>query len=386
MTVSALHISHTDIDGDSRILKEIASLKEANIVEIHGIGISEKGRHSGRIRAVRNYSKSVPIKFAPLRRLLKMIALVIVYVRLAGMALRCRATIVHCHDWFVLPIGVLHKLIWSSKIIYDAHELESDTNTRSWLRKRGAYWVEWVFLRWVTGFITVSPSILDWYRFEFKEIEPSAVILNAPAINAERLGDVRSRESDLRRKYGIEKEKSIGVYLGGLETGRGLDVIIDAISRIQDETHFLVIGYGSYEEALRRKASELECENVTFVGKIPHERVVDYIGGCDYGVCLIEPVSLSDVYSLPNKLFEYVCAGLYVFGSNLPEIEKFLVDTKFGEVVPFESGALSSAIIEADFSARRDSPQEELQTYSWHHQEQALYELYQSVLAEVDRK
>ena len=43
-------------------------------------------------------------------------------------AIRQKPDLIHCHDVLVLPLGVIVKLITRAKLIYDAHELESDRN------------------------------------------------------------------------------------------------------------------------------------------------------------------------------------------------------------------------------------------------------------------
>lgn len=375
-----LHLSHTDISQDSRILKEMETLQDRGSYHAVGLGISTRRVTSGHIRSVRNQTKRITTQIQPIRSILKACALFLVYMNLMIGAVRIRSQAIHCHDWFVLPIGFLHKIVWSSVLVYDAHELESDTNTQSKIRKRGAYWVEKTLWKSIDGFITVSPSILDWYDKMFGIRIPNAVILNAPVVEIDVSQPRLNSRIDVREKYGIITSKSVGVYLGGLETGRGLDIILDAMSQVQNVSHFLFIGYGSYEKSLQARAKELGCENVTFVGKILHEEVVDYISGCDYGVCLIEPVSLSDIFALPNKLFEYACAGLYIYGSNLPEIRSFLEKTHLGEVLELNGAALAQAILTGGFKERSPADLDSLEKFGWHQQEEHLLALYEDVV------
>lgn len=377
----SLHISHTDIQNDSRILKEMDAVRGISGIAVVGIGIGETDVRNGPIRTVRNFSRRIKLRSHVLSKPLKMIALLAVYFRLLWRSGLTRAEVVHCHDWFVLPIGTVHSFIWSSILIYDAHELESDTNTRSRLRKRTAFFVERLCWKRINGFITVSSSILEWYNNNFGPKKNSAVVLNSPVIRS----DSDTSQSDtmvmnLRRTYGIPRGKSLGVYLGGLETGRGLDIILEAVAGIPDQTHVLFIGYGSYAQTLQAKAEQMNCSNVTFVGRIPHDKVVGYINECDYGLCLIEPVSLSDVYSLPNKLFEYVHAGLYVFGSELPEIKKFLATTDFGTVIDSTPEALRKAISGENFPKTDTGLKTVPVEFGWPAQADAIRGLYNNAL------
>ena len=72
--------------------------------------------------------------------------------------------------------------------------------------------------------------------------------------------------------------------------------------------------------------------------------MVSYLEQCDYGLCLIEDVSLSDQLSMPNKLFEYMQAGLPVVASDLPEIASTVRDTGIGILVDISLDDLEIAI------------------------------------------
>ena len=73
-------------------------------------------------------------------------------------------------------------------------------------------------------------------------------------------------------------------------------------------------------------------KNIHFHPLVPHHEVVNLIKSSDVGICFIENVSLSDYFCLPNKLFEYLFAGLNILGSNIPEIVKFITTNKVGTV------------------------------------------------------
>lgn len=380
----ALHISHTDIRQDSRILKEMDSLGELDGLSAIGIGIAEDNSSSGDIRAVRNFSRGARIRPAMLARPVRMLALLIVYLRLLVKSCATRADVVQCHDWFVLPIGAFHSMLWSSKLIYDAHELESDTNTSSRFRKRMAFWIERLFWWRIKGFITVSGSIMDWYSEKFGGKDCSALVLNAPVIRSTKeTTEPAAEHIDIRGKYGIDTSKSLGVYVGMLETGRGLDMILEAVSRIPEQTHVVFIGYGPYGNVLQEKAARMGCTNVTFIGRVPHDMVVPYIRDCDYGLCLIDPVSLSDIYSLPNKLFEYVNAGLHVFGSDLPEIRRFLEGTRLGAVIGSSAEELCEAIENLEVPRSAGAGNRTPEEYRWAYQAERLRELYEQVIEAV---
>jgi hypothetical protein len=67
------------------------------------------------------------------------------------------------------------------------------------------------------------------------------------------------------------------------------------------------LGYGELSQDLKRLAAE--HPNIHVHDAVPHSQVVPIAQSADFGLCLVQDVSLSDYYCLPNKLFEYYFAG-----------------------------------------------------------------------------
>jgi glycosyltransferase involved in cell wall biosynthesis len=65
--------------------------------------------------------------------------------------------------------------------------------------------------------------------------------------------------------------------------------------------------------------------------RVPHNQVVSLAKSADFGLCLVENISLSDYFCIPNKLIEYAFSGLPVVASKLPEIQRVVEEYKLGE-------------------------------------------------------
>ena len=85
--------------------------------------------------------------------------------------------------------------------------------------------------------------------------------------------------------------------------------------------HLLFLGAeGNYAERLRVVAIEKGvAERVHLIGPVPLEALLSYTAQADIGVSLLEDSCENHRLALPNKLFEYLAAGLPVVVSNLPE-------------------------------------------------------------------
>ena len=91
---------------------------------------------------------------------------------------RYRPEAVDRHDTLVLPIGMLVSFLTGAKLVYDAHELESDKNGQSSLLSREILWTETIYWPRIDTQISVSPSVLFWYNKELG-LKRNALILNA---------------------------------------------------------------------------------------------------------------------------------------------------------------------------------------------------------------
>jgi glycosyltransferase involved in cell wall biosynthesis len=126
------------------------------------------------------------------------------------------------------------------------------------------------------------------------------------------------------------------VYVGGLMRGRGLEQMIDALVWLPS-VRLRAIGPGAagYRAALVARAVERGVgDRFELVDAVPPDEVQAMLADAAIGLCLIQPVCRSYELSLPNKLFEYVAAGLPVLASDLEVIAAVVREHGLGEVVP----------------------------------------------------
>ncbi|MCX6227053.1 MAG: glycosyltransferase, partial [Bacteroidia bacterium] len=237
-------------------------------------------------------------------------------VKMSVKAIRIRPGIIHCHDTMVLPFGAILKLITGAKLIYDAHELESDRNGLTSILSKATLMAEKMFWPLVDYLITVSPSIQDWYQNNIGK-KPSEVILNSPILGYGLESLHHFEENYLRGEYGIASNEMIFIYVGILGRGRGIQSLLDVFSK-QTRVHVVFMGFGEFEELVKNYADIYS--NIHFHSTVPHEDVVEVVRSADVGLCMIGNVSLSDYFCLPNKLFEYCFAGVPVIASDFPDI------------------------------------------------------------------
>lgn len=367
-----LNLTHTDIESDSRILKEMGALASAGY-HVSGIGVvldegAEKSdiAFKADIDAIKLYSRKLTFLPRTLRHVASICELV---AKMLPRAIRQRPDVIHCHDTLVLPLGVIVKFFTRAKLIYDAHELESDRNGLTRLQGLLTLRMEKVLWRFVDALIVVSPSIERWYH-DYVGPKRSAIILNSPLFSE----GLPQDEDYLRRKFSIPVGRKVFVYVGILGHGRGIDLLIEAFKDSKVSSHVVFLGYGELSDQLKRL--EALHPNIHVHDAVPHSQVVPVVQSADFGLCLVQNVSLSDYYCLPNKLFEYCFAGVPVLASDFPDIRSVLEEYGVGECCKLQPSNIRDAILRLERSApifRFAS----LAPLTWQAQEQKLVALYQ---------
>ena len=325
---SNLHIFLSPCKHESRLLKEtesllplfdhisIACVWEPGLKEIDEI---DNKRVIYRIRLLsKRFGKSLPIQT------IKYIEWV---VRILFKFFRSKPKVVHCHSVSSLPVGVAFKILCGSAVVYDAHELETERNGLSGIKKKLTIVSESFFIkRYVDMTVVVSESIAEWY-FKKYNIQNIVVVRNVPL----QVATLLEKKNIFRKKFDIDEGSIVFIYQGVFSKGRSIDVLLDVFSRVNEDRHIVFMGYGQlYDKIL---VASKKHKNVHLVEAVSPDQIINYTACADVGICLIENTCLSYYYSLPNKFFEYILSGLPVITYNFPDQSKIIVKYDCGWVV-----------------------------------------------------
>lgn len=383
--MNILHLTHTDIEYDNRIIKQISVLSSNESYNVAGYGyaltknrlLKSKTPSSYQIKSYKYFGF---LDYLP--RLFKH-AFVLIEINIKHVinGFLFRPKCVHCHDTMVLPAGVILKIICGSNLIYDAHELESQKNGQSKILSKFTYLIEWCAWRFVDFFITVSPSIIEWYDRKLGK-KPNEIILNSPVYNEI---DKRksSKELYLNEIYGIAESEKIFIYLGIIGKGRGIEMYLDIFESEGVSSHIVFIGYGDLVDDVINR-SKL-CKRIHYHPRIEHERVVEVSQSADVGLAVIEDISLSDFYCLPNKLFEYAFAGIPVLASDFPDMKNMIEEYKLGATTKTDSKSVRDAIISIQEEGLTPSDND-LYPISWQFQALKLLNVYKDLTSNRKNK
>ncbi len=362
-------------------MKELDALKNLKNSWVIAFGIDDDEGHNYipnegfKIKTFRLITKNLRIIPRPVRYFLNLLE---AFFRITIPGIRLKPSIIHCHDTLFLPIAVVIKWFCKSKLIYDAHELESDKAGQSKLLSRYSLFIEKISWKKINFLISVSPSIIQWYQERLGK-KDNELILNAPMLDYKK--NAEERTNYLRQKFEIPGDKKIFLYLGIInKIGRGIDLYLEVFKRKDIESHLVFIGYGEYTDEIKKCAALYQ--NIHYHESVPHDLVVQISKSANFGLCMLEPVSLSDYYSLPNKLFEYAFSGLLVVASDFPDIRQYVEKYSLGvcSLLTVEDLYKTITTLENSDSRRSDWNFERLYPISWEYQAGKLVALYDKLL------
>ncbi len=371
-----VHIYPSVLTNESRILKITASLSDhAVFAQIAVIGLWKAGldRHTEVTKGVafiRIPARSPAWLVGVVARLLKAISWHAgVLASLRGKSVTC----INCHSLAVLPLSVLIKWWKRCTLVYDPHELETETRglkgRLQWFARR----VEHALIGQADGVCVVNASIARWYEQRYR-LGKVWVVRNVPV----RVASSPASSGRLRQRIGLPAgfDGKLFIYQGLLAPGRGVDVLIDAFRQLPRH-HLVFMGYGELQD--RILAASAELANVHFVPAVPPDEIRDYTCDADAGIALIENECLSYYLCLPNKLFEYAHSGIPSIVSDFPEMASFIRDTGCGWTTAPDATALVALIHSLDPQAweeRRKQAAACGNLHGWQEEEPALLDMY----------
>lgn len=265
-------------------------------------------------------------------------------LRLFFLLLFSRATLFFSNDLDTLLPNFLAARIRGKQLVYDTHEFYTEVPELVQRPRVRAVWLaieRWIFPKLKTV-ITVNQSIADAYKERYTALRRPQrsihVVRNIPMLRA--LGPLPSRE-----ELKLPADKRILVLQGaGINVDRGAEEAVLAMRGLPD-CLLLVIGGGDAWPLLERMVKEHAlADHVRLLGKMPYKRMMDYTRNADLGLTLDKDTNLNYRFSLPNKLFDYLHAGIPVLATDLPEVAAIVREGECGLVL---SHATPEAIVQA---------------------------------------
>ena len=367
-----IHIYPSSFKNESRIEKQVASIAKLDLFKkILLIGAGPKSSRflkSGAEVVLLGGDNTPASLIGKLVRFIKWYFLIMSFLK--NKDVKC----INAHSLSVLPLCVYLKKVKGAKLVYDAHELETETNSTSGIKKIIAKLVEKFLISQVDHIFVVSQSIRKFYQAAYGRSDID-VVLNAPHIKEP------VKKNIFREQLGINKEDLIFLYQGALSKGRGIEVLLESFSRAKHKNACIVfMGYGPLVGMI--KEYQKKFLNIHIFPAVSPEDIHEHTSSADVGFALIENTCLSYYYCMPNKLFEYGMAGIPCIVSNLPEMKSYVESYNCGFTLDFQDPDeilnLIDTILSSDISSVKENARQGALENNWEVQERVMLRYYKN--------
>ncbi len=240
-------------------------------------------------------------------------------IRLFFLLLFTKADVLLANDLDTLLPNYLVSRIKGIPLIYDSHEIfcevpelqDNPGKKRIWEKLES-----WIVPKLKYN-ITVNQSIVDYFTNKYNV--PFIYVRNIP--HYPKMASLKSK-SELKLPAG----KKIVILQGaGINVQRGAEELVEAFQFLDENYLLLIIGSGDVIHLLKENAVKFELQNkVKFIDKIPASELRHYTSNSNLGVTIDKDSNMNYHFSLPNKMFDYMHAGIPISATKLPEIENLI--------------------------------------------------------------
>lgn len=298
--------------------------------------------------------------------------------RVLEKAIQVDADIYHLHDPELIPIGLKLKKL-GKIVIFDAHEdVPKQLLSKPYLNKPARWLLSSVFSVFerlacpkLDYIVTATPSI----REKFRSFGAASIDVN----NYPLLGELDAGEIDWSKK------KQYVAYVGGIASIRGISQVVSAMNLTKTRARLQLAGNFNEPAVERAVHEDAGWQLVDALGLVNRERVREVLSQCVAGLVTFLPAP-NHIDAQPNKMFEYMSAGLPIIGSHFSLWKEIIEGNDCGICVdPLNPQEIADAI---DFLVNNPKEAERMgyngqkavqEKYNWGMQEQKLLSLYSTL-------
>ncbi len=278
--------------------------------------------------------------------------------------------VVQVHDLPALQAGAELAASWGVPLVYDAHELYPEQKSFSAVQRRICSKAEAEQIKKADLVFAVNESIGEEMARRY-EITKPVTLLNA--IDPLPDFDPTARYDLLREKLSLAAERRILLFQGGFAPHRNLETLIQAMAYVRaKDVDLVMMGFGAFGDLLKVKATRLKLlgARIHFLPAVPQSELLQHSASADIGIIPYPHVDLNSYYCTPNKLFEFIQAGLPILANDSPELNRFVRANGFGHSATMANAkqiaqAIDMAFGSGDFAKWRGNIQYKRNEFAW---------------------
>ncbi|HET6262800.1 MAG TPA: glycosyltransferase family 4 protein [Chloroflexia bacterium] len=304
-------------------------------------------------------------------------------LRALDMAVAAKADVYHSHDLNNLELACTAAAANGARVVYDSHELFTEIGNR-WIKLRRRAWMqlERRLIKKVDLVVTVNEFIAAELSSRYGVPAP-LVVMNCPDPPPD--FDPSTPYDLLRERLGLAPGRKIVLYQGWMSEGRGLENLVRCAPMLAGDAAVVFIGYGDYQQVLERMGTAEAPGRVYFLPAVSHRDLLPYCASADVGLIPYQAVDLNNYYSSPNKLFDYIQAGLPIVASDFPFLRKVIATDELGVVADLSTPesyarAINQVLTLPDGGEQiRANMRRVASRYTWQSQARALVAAYEAL-------
>jgi glycosyltransferase involved in cell wall biosynthesis len=292
-----------------------------------------------------------------------------------------KADVLHANDLDTLLPNYLVSKIKGIPLVYDSHEYfchVPELINRPFVQKIWLGIEKWIFPK-LKHVITVNNAIANLYKQQYNI--PLAVLKNVPF--AEKYKNISFKS---KQELGLPDNKKIILLQGsGINIQRGAEEALAAMQYI-DNAILLIIGGGDVFPVLKKMTQKLQLENkIQIKNKIPFNELIHYTHHADIGLSIDKGGNPNYDNSLPNKLFDYIHAGVPILVSPLKEVQKVVLQYNIGCIIenhePIHIAEKINYMLNSGYAYQswKENCKIAAQENCWEKQQEILLDIYKKV-------
>lgn len=261
------------------------------------------------------------------------------YLELSRLVVDLKADVYHAHEPDLsLAIAIrarrlLAKQGFHAHVVHDMHEYppgQAADGAHFFLKPpillAHILWNK-LSMNWVDQVFTAN-NIVRGYALVLSYRMSVDTLYNAPSLKLFPQQTIKS--------WPAKGEKLLLCHEGSLPFDRGLKEMVEAVYCLRDKACLRIVGdvFGEERAWLKREIKDKELhDTIIITGWLPYEKVSEAINDCHAGLILFRDCIENRLAGPPNKLFNYMNAGLPVLSVDFPELRQIILEEECGILV-----------------------------------------------------
>ena len=300
-------------------------------------------------------------------------------IRLFFVLLFTKADVLFANDLDTLLPNYLVSKLKGIRLIYDSHEIFCEVPELIAHPFKKRVWEsleKWIVPK-LKQAITVNESIATYFFEKYQT--PFIFVRNIP--NYAPLVTTKSRI-----ELGLPNDKHIVILQGaGINVQRGAEELVASFQFLTSDYILLIIGSGDVIQQLKSDVVKLKLsEKVIFFDKMSASDLRQYTINANLGITIDKDTNMNYHFSLPNKVFDYIHAGIPLLTSKLPEILNLVTTYQIGISIDNHhpehiANKINECITSEHYSTYRQNTKKAALDYNWETEKQKLMKLIQAI-------